>query len=135
MKTEFISRPLVAGAAVLLVAIVLGCMSVSVDPSNTTMDDGVCKQTGTVSVLPGEEVEVFYPKPFATTPNLQIISPLGECRAVAQYPDRFRVRNTGVLFDREITWEAKGILPAVIATPPAPGSAPALPANPTPVGQ
>jgi|SRR5579862_1843613 len=116
----FLSRPVVASAAVLLVAIILGCMHASKDRAVIVDRDGLLRQHGTVSVAAGDEVDVFYPRAYANTPYLQITSALGSCEAKAQYPDHFRVKNNGVLA-REAHWEAKGdMLPPPPPPPPPP---------------
>jgi hypothetical protein len=113
-------------------AVVLGCMNICVDRSIGTGDDALCKQTGTFAVKGGDELDVYYPAPYASPPNVTFKCMFNEYDfvPVGQYPDHFRVKNTGH-FGGEVTWEAKGVRQApAVATPL--GTAPALPSAPVP---
>ncbi len=112
-----LSRLAVIGSATLVVAILLGCMNICVDRS-ISVEDGICKQTGTVPVQGAQELDVYYPIAYNTPPNLHLKSNFDDAVPIAQHPDHFRVKNT-TNFVREVTWEAKGVrqAPAAVVVP------------------
>jgi hypothetical protein len=99
-------------------------MNICVDRSVGVGPDGLCKQAGTFELKGGEEVDVFYPIPYGSPPNvtLNCVFHSYEFVLVGQFPDHFRVKNTGH-FAGEVTWEAKGVrqAPPVVIQPVIPG--------------
>jgi hypothetical protein len=99
----------VVSASVILVGIIVGCMNICVDRSVGVGPDGLCKQTGTFTVKSGEEIDVYYPLPYPFPPNVTLNCAFNSADyvLVGQFPDHFRVKNTGH-FAGEVSWEAKG---------------------------
>jgi hypothetical protein len=131
-----LSRIVAVASAVVLVALVLGCMNICVDRAITVGEDGISKQSGTIAVASGQELDVYYEIPYGTPPNLTLSSLNGKCVVIAQMPDHFRVRNTGI-FTINADWEARGL-----RVPPPPQSLPVvtvpaqgLPPVPIPIEQ
>lgn len=105
-----LSRLILLCCTVVLIAIIVGCMNICLDRSVGVGADGLCKQTGSFTVKGGEEIDVYYPLPYGSPPNVTFNSVFKtyEIVLVSQYPDHFRVKNTGH-FAGEVTWEAKGL--------------------------
>ena len=120
-----LSRWMVISASLTLLTLLLGCLNVNIDRG--VDGEGLCKQSGSVSVPAGEELDVFYPKPFATPPNLTVSSTFDECVVIAQLPDHFRVRNAG-LFARNADWEVRG--ERIVPPDPLPGETVPAPGSP-----
>jgi hypothetical protein len=114
-------RLLGTAAGLFLLGIILGCMSVSFEGRKQIFqhDDQTYSQTGKIEIPPGQELEIYYPVPYAGPPNLVVSSTFSECQVIEQRPDHFRVKNT-MSSPREITWTARGLKgpPAIVATPP-----------------
>jgi hypothetical protein len=128
-----LSRFVAVCAAALVLAILLGCMNICVDRSLVLGLDGVCKQEGTVLVPGGEELDVYYPVPFSSPPNLTTQSPPEAPSVIAQYPDHFRVKNTWAAA-HTVEWVAKGVRGAPPGASPTPiASTKGLPVEPVPV--
>jgi hypothetical protein len=124
-----------AVAAVLLLLIVLGCISIgsSSDGDHSASTDGTCRQQGSLKIEGGEEREVFYPVPYVTPPYLEL-DHTDVCRLVAQHATHFRIHNTDH-FQRTVEWKARGVKGKVVHTV-TPSVAPeaALPTVPVPAG-
>jgi hypothetical protein len=135
------------------VLIMLGCMNISLGGhddlfgSSGSSDSGVFAQEGKVSLLPSGEQVVYYPVPYASTPNLELDDSLHACEIVEQSATCFRVRiRSGINTNMQsVTWKARGVRapaptaqPVSTSAPPsasagAPASAPTgLPAAPVP---
>jgi hypothetical protein len=136
-------RLLTAGAAVACLVVFLGCMSLNFGTRTEVIqhDDVSYMQTGKVSVPGGQEIEVYYPIPYGSPPNLELCSDWDHCVVVQQKADHFRVKNNRLL-STECKWTARGMRvappappgfpPPVIGPPPVPP--PSLPAEPLPAG-
>jgi hypothetical protein len=122
---SFKRRWFVILASGVFLAFTLGCMSLSfggrnevVGPGDTA--NGVVRQDGTVEVPPHQETVVFYPIPYASTPNLTVLDAPRMKRPfhlTEQRPDGFRVKND-TSDPLMVDWSAKGVrLP-----PPLPGT-------------
>ncbi len=109
--------------AFLLLPTLIGCAVVP-----TTTED-FSRQRGKVAVPPGEELDVYYPVPFASPPNLRTETTFSDCSVIEQKPDHFRIKNPNV-FSRDLTWEARGVYSQAYA--PVPGGAVVV--VPTPFG-
>ena len=114
-------RLLGAAAGTFALAVILGCMNISFEGRRHIIhnDDQTYSQTGTLEVPAGQELEIFYPMPYAAPPNLVVTSTFSECLIVEQRPDHFRVKNT-MSSPRELTWTARGLKgpPAMIVAQP-----------------
>jgi hypothetical protein len=124
-------RAATAAAAVTLLCIFLGCMSLSIGGRTEIVhheehEEGLLVQEGEVKV-PGESgLDVFYPTPYPNVPNLVLTSHnlIGAAQLLVQKEDHFRVRNPDLL-PMTVQWTAKG------TRQPAP--VPTTPVNPPPV--
>jgi hypothetical protein len=125
-------------AATALLLILFGCMSFNIERpapppvqfTGPVADAQPLEQRGEVHVLANREVEVIYPVPYLSRPNLTVETGSGgHVAATEQRTDCFRVRNTG-LFDHKVTWVAKGV--SILKAPPPP-PVEALPEVPEPV--
>jgi hypothetical protein len=151
LRSAVLLRP--AGRAGLLATatIFLGCMSFTIDrsergPSVVPVAGGqLLEQQGEAAIPAGQAVDVYYPVPHSSPPNLTLDEDFGtvfdRCALVAQQPDHFRVRNDGV-FERKVHWKSKGMTVSLTPLappsspappPPAPPTGPTLPAEPVPV--
>jgi hypothetical protein len=142
--SRLLSRPVWVGAALLLLGLVLGCMSFNINtgedvppndpppPANLPPGD-LREQHGTVVIPPDGFVDVYYPIPFVSTPNLELSRETERVSLIVQRRDHFRIKNTG-LFERTVRWDAHGVTVA-LNPPPAPerplepGPAPVQPAK------
>src|SRR5262249_22617919 len=107
----------------------LGCMSFSIGcpwPAATS-SDGCLTQSGSVTIPPGAEQDVYFPIPYASPPNLALGDWPEGCVLIEQKADHFRIRNMhrGGLGAAEVDWTAKGVRgPApvvpVVFSPPEP---------------
>jgi hypothetical protein len=133
-----LSRQVGALAGTILILIFLGCMSLSFGGLSIgckTEPDGTICQEGKTSVHKGEELDVYYPVPYASPPNLVLCGSSDDCEIIEQKADHFRIRCKGP-FDRTPQWQARGLrcpppgaTPTVVVTPPAPPAAPPPPTN------
>lgn len=125
------SRRMAALAGAAWIAVVLGCMSISIGGKHITPglhEDGAFVQEGKVHVPPGCQQAVYYPLPYAAPPNLDIDCTLHQCNIVEQKADHFVICNHGV-FPRSVDWTARGVKcgpPPGLPLPP-PEPVPALP--------
>jgi hypothetical protein len=101
-------------------AIILGCMSLSIGERTTLPDDRLAyTQEGSVRVEIGQELDVYYPVPYASPPNLEFKG-LDSYTILDQQADHFRVRakmegNTGGWMACD--WTARGVR-APLSPPP-----------------
>ena len=118
-------------AAVVLLLILLGCMSISIGkftgpPAGCTEADGVFCQEGEVSVGPGELRQIFYPVGYVQPPNLEVSDTFHNCVLLHQQENSFTVRNDA---GHSVTasWKARGMraVPAPPHGPPEPVPPPA----------
>jgi hypothetical protein len=145
-------RKLAAFATLLLVAITLGCMSLSFGertvtyapgdgpPPSAVPSDGVLyAQEGTAKVKANGTSTIYYPLPYASSPNLEVREDESTVKwdehfeIVEQRPDRFTVRNTDWAWAHSLHWVAKGARPAPPAGTAPPPPEPALPPRPVPI--
>ncbi len=78
--------------------------------------EGTTHQRGKAVVPPGDVLEVYYPVPFVSPPNLTTQSTFDDCSVLEQKPDHFRIKNPNP-FSREVTWEARGVPVTAVSTP------------------
>ncbi len=138
-RGRFATRPVTIVAAIVLLLVLLGCMSISIGKFSgtgsgcTNEADGIFCQEGEVTVPAQQVREVFYPAAYVHAPNLEVNDTFHDCVVVAQREDSFSVRNDaghGVT----VSWKARGVRAATIAVPPpAPPPETHLPAAPVPV--
>ena len=101
-------RILLAGFVVLLLAIVLGCMSLSFGERHYDgRDDGLLCQEDEFELRDGASRTVYYPIPYASPPNLVVASTFGHVEIEEQAADHFRVSCTDAV--GQVTWKAKGL--------------------------
>jgi hypothetical protein len=131
-----LSRQVGALAGTVLLLIFLGCMSLSIGCK--TEPDGTVCQEGKVSLHKGQELDVYYPAPYASPPNLELSGDCDKCDIIEQKADHFRIRCNDPC-DATPHWQARGLrcpppgtTPPVIVTPSAPPPAPP-PTNDAPV--
>jgi hypothetical protein len=135
-RDRFVGRLLTrqggAVAAVLVLLIILGCLSVehSSESKSVADGDGTYGQEGTIKLNPGEERDVYYPVPYVTPPYLEL-SDTAVCPLLAQQATYFHVRNNDPS-PRTVEWKARGVKGKVVQTI-APSSSPAVPPLPPPV--
>jgi hypothetical protein len=136
-----LSRPAGALGGGVIVLIILGCMSLSFGGLSIgckTEPDGTVCQEGKVSMHRGQELDVYYPVPYASPPNLELSGDADKCEIVEQKADHFRIRCKDPC-DATPHWQARGLrcpppapTPTVIVTPPASPPAPPPPTNDSP---
>ena len=86
----------------------LGCLSLNIGGRTEVAPPAEAgATTGRVTIPAGQSQDVFYPHPYAATPNLVVEGGQNTCTIEDQLPNRFRVHNPGP-FAREITWKARG---------------------------
>jgi len=115
-----LSWPVTITVAGILLAILLGCMSISIgDNSGCRTEGDVLCQEGDVTVKAGCDSEVHYPIPYAKVPNLEVSDCFRDCSTVMELADCFRVRNEST-FTRKVHWKARGLraVPVVVPLPP-----------------
>lgn len=121
MRGFDLQRVVLGVGSTLLLVIVMGCMGFSVRHQRESINiaDGVNTEKGHVTVPARQELDVYYPVPFVSPPNLTINSAFDACALVDQQADHFRVRNT-FSFPREVTWQARGVRSIPLTTIPVP---------------
>ena len=82
----------------------VGCQAVQISPSTNDLSH----QHGATILPAGQELDVYYPAPFSSPPNLLTKSIFNDCLVVEQQPDHFRIKNP-TPFSREVSWEARGL--------------------------
>jgi hypothetical protein len=121
-----------AGVAVFL-AFALGCMSIQLGGRNEVFqtDELTGLQTGRVDIPPGAILEIYYPVPYQSPPNLTIETSWQDCLIVEQKADHFKVKNPSGTA-REVTWKARGlrIATSLAIVPPSPPNASVVGAAP-----
>jgi hypothetical protein len=133
---KLLSAPVGAVAASIMLAIIMGCMSLSMSIGCKTGPDGTTCQEGKVSVEDGQELDVYYPIPYASPPNLEISGDSESYQIIEQKADHFRIRNQCVNRRYQWNWKARGskcppgAAPTVIVTPPSPPPVPPPPGGP-----
>jgi hypothetical protein len=128
-----VERIIGTGSALVLLATFLGCMSFSIGGGNTEIrdsSDGTLKQSGSAKVPGDGELDVYFPTPYTSNPNLETGDDFDHCVVVQQYPDHFRVKNSSALAE-DVKWTARGV--RAVASAPA-NPPPQLPAEPAPIG-
>ncbi|HZY91072.1 MAG TPA: hypothetical protein VFE78_39985 [Gemmataceae bacterium] len=122
-------------AGVLLCLVVLGCMSISFGGKSICGGDPTepFEQKGEVCLAAQGEIDVYYPLPYASPPNLTVDAPSHHVVVFEQKPDHFRVGGAG-----KMTWVARGVRagPTVVVpvppTLPPPAPLPGPPLTPAP---
>jgi hypothetical protein len=136
-----LSRPVGVVALTGLVALFLGCMSLSIGErkilqSSCFADGDLLCQTGKVTVRPSSEKVVFYPIPYASPPNLELEGD-SNVIVVEQKDDHFRVKSADHgPWTETVTWSARGVRRLPPSGPPAPPADPPppdLPPRPVPI--
>jgi len=143
-----IRRVILVTCSLMFLAIVLGCMSLSIGgrQGGSSCEEGVSEQSGEVRVSAGRELDVYYPVPFASPPNLTLADDCDhvvqvegrpdnfDCVLLEQQSDHFRVKNVGK-FSGVLTWKARGLKavapPTVVAVPTVSSPASSSPAGST----
>ena len=132
-----LSRQASALAGTILILIFLGCMSLSIGCK--TEADGTSGQEGKLSLHHGQEIDVYYPAPYAAPPNLELSGDCDKCEIIEQKADHFRIRCNDAC-DATPHWKARGLRcppavtpPSVLVAPSAPPPAPPPPTNGSPV--
>jgi hypothetical protein len=126
-SSSLLTRKAGVFAAVAVLVILLGCMSISIGKftgtdSGTEADGTFCQQ-GEVTVAPGTVREVFYPMPYAHPPHLEATDMFTHCVLVQQREDLFSVRNDAS-HSVTVSWKARGVKAAVIPDPAPPPPVP-----------
>ncbi len=148
MDLSSLSRWASLCSSLLLGSIILGCTTGTGYEQRIYITeravDGTIVQEGSITLKPHEQLEIFYPVPFAQTPKLELDQSSDRVELIAQKDDRFGVRNTDLKESRKITWRAQGLrlppspaVPIVVDAPPRqpPGRIdPSLPERPIPIG-
>lgn len=113
---------LAVGAAIVALVSSMGCLNLQFGgKSSTTEDPSVVPQTSSITIPKGQELTVYYPKPYASPPNLELDNSSQNCKIIEQRADHFRVRNDGTTL--EVKWTARGVpmQAAVVVAPTTPG--------------
>jgi hypothetical protein len=126
-------------AGVLLCLVVLGCMSISFGGKNVCCGDPQepLEQKGELCLEAQGEIDVYYPLPYASPPNLTVDAASHKVVVLEQKPDHFRAYGAG-----KAKWVARGVRlgptvvvngpPALPPPAPLPGPAPTPPPAPPP---
>jgi hypothetical protein len=105
------SRPVGALAVGTLALIFLGCMSLSFGGLSIgcrTEPDGTVCEEGKVELHPGKPLDVYYPAPYASPPNLELTEDAEKCEILEQHSDHFRVQVRGQ-YNACLHWKARGL--------------------------
>jgi hypothetical protein len=108
-------------AAIVCPMMSMGCLSLNIGGWSQKADDpSVVAQTGSTAIPKGQEATVYYPKPYASPPNLELDDTFRNYKIIEQKADCFRVRNESGTWD--LKWTARGVpvQPAVVVTPSTP---------------
>ncbi len=100
------SRKAAALAGGFTALIFLGCMCFNIGSQFTIPE--TFEQEGQVTVPANCEMDVFYPIPYATPPNLTFENGHNDCFLVEQKNNHFRIFNKNVTKARTIDWKANG---------------------------
>ena len=123
-------------AASIVLAILMGCMSLSI--GNRTLEtppveEGVLCQQGEAQVPGNRSVFVHYPLSYPRNPNLEISCTFDDCVVEREDKDGFLLKNPNCL-SRKVTWKARGPRCEPPPVPiPAPAGSPPIVLPPTPV--
>jgi hypothetical protein len=109
-------RTVIVASVLSFLAISLGCMCLSFGERTEVIapDGPYTRQTGSLTVAPGQELAVYYPSPYPSPPNLVVDDRSHQCQIIEQRPDCFRVKNVSST-PQELTWTSRGLR----GTPPA----------------
>ena len=132
MPARLSPRPRLAtlAAGVLLCVVVLGCMSISFGGKNLCCTDPQepFEQKGEVCLDAQGEIDVYYPLPYVSPPNLTVEAESHKVVVLEQKPDHFRVGGFG-----KLTWVARGVrVGPTVVVPVAPSPPPPALAGPPP---
>jgi hypothetical protein len=134
-----LSAPVGLLAASIVLAILMGCMSLSIGNRTVetpTVEEGVLWQQGEAQVSANSSVFVHYPLSYPRTPNLEICCTFDDCVIEREDKDGFLLKNPNSL-SRKVKWKARGprCEPSAALPIPAPAENPptALPATPVPL--
>jgi hypothetical protein len=137
---KLLSAPVGVTAGCILLAIMMGCMSLSIGNrtiETTPTEEGVLCQQGEAHIPANTSQFIRYPIPYPRKPNVEISSTLDDCLIAEEHEDGFLLRNPNCL-GRTVKWKVRGMkcesppsTPSVPPPPPAPATSPTLPA-PTP---
>ncbi len=98
-------------------AICLGCLSIGGRTEVVNRDDRSSTQSGKATIGAKREMDVYYPVPYAQTPNLELETSGDDCVIVEQKADHFRVKSTSHL-TRSVSWTARGVSSLASPAPP-----------------
>jgi hypothetical protein len=119
----------------LLPTVTTGCICLAFGGREQRDSEEPFTQNGKVMVQQGQELDVYYPVPYASPPNLQIDDTLNVHVIVDQQADHFRLRNAGFAKASAwpgVEWTARGMrAPTPSPATPAPTAAPAQLSPPT----
>jgi hypothetical protein len=112
------ARAAVALGSVVFLAFCLGCMNFSFGGKSDVVAaaDAEIAQKGKTFVRPGEEICVYYPAPFQSPPNLELVNNAYIVQITEQRADHFRVKNMGQA-GVNLSWEARGVKVAPSVVP------------------
>jgi hypothetical protein len=130
---KILSTPVGVVAGCIMLAIMMGCMSLSIGNRTVESEDsnaGVLCQQGEAHVPPDSSVYVRYPIPYPRIPNLDIKCTFDDCVIEDEKEDGFRLRNPNP-FNRAVTWKARGMRPPPLPVPSNPTASPPPPETPT----
>jgi hypothetical protein len=119
-------------AACATAVIILGCMNFTFQESDPEvvrhLEDGLTCYSGKARVKPHSCLNVYYPAPFLSKPNLELEDTFDRLVVVEEREDGFRINNPSSC---SVTgkWKARGLRPV---PPPSPPGAPAANEAPAP---
>ncbi len=128
---KILSAPIGAVAGCIMLAIFMGCMSLSIGNrtiETQTSEEGVLCQQGKAVVPANDFYFVRYPIPYLRKPNVEISCTFDDCLIRNEQEDGFEINNPNGN-SRTVTWKARGIK---LAPPPEPPT-PIPPPSPDPV--
>jgi hypothetical protein len=99
-RSGWLNRRVGLAAGLTLLVIALGCMSFSIErPEHVTYvgNDAVLEQKGEVTIHSGQIVDVYYPIPYGSPPNLTIDDSFHHYEVIDQKPDFFPAEKQGGL--------------------------------------
>jgi hypothetical protein len=99
--------------AILFPVLTLGCLSLSFGGGSSSEEPSRATQHGSVALHPGEELDVYYPVPYTSPPNLRLEDSLHSAYLLDQKPDHFRVKNAALFHAQEVSWTARGVTTTV----------------------
>jgi hypothetical protein len=121
------ARAVVAFGVIAFLAFCVGCMSLNFGGKSDVVaaSDAEVAQKGKAFIRPGDEICIYYPTPFQSPPNLELVDPTAKhvLQITEQRADSFRARNMGQ-FGVSLAWEARGVKVAPNVVPAAATSSP-----------